>query len=215
MNNRELYVGRILAQVLQLQRWAGGESIDAARVYGLLHGFESVIQEELEGSISREVQDKVERMLDDIDRDKQSVDGLSIKDRLRSDNVDETEAWEVVQFVRLSGRFGPAISKLSDCSVFQSINMWRPPEADWFGALHYMEIVDCTEETHKPLHAVYSPSVPRVGEIIEPDKGSKMRVVKVSYVMSTQDPAFRPQSVILVPYVYVEPIETEEETRSS
>jgi hypothetical protein len=38
---------RILAELLRLQPWAGGESVSAARIYGLMHGFESVIQDEL------------------------------------------------------------------------------------------------------------------------------------------------------------------------
>ena len=64
---------QILAEILRLQRWAGGESVSADRVFGLMHGFETVIREESEGfGITEETQDKVEDLLEDVESGKQS-----------------------------------------------------------------------------------------------------------------------------------------------
>ncbi|QDT07465.1 hypothetical protein K227x_58920 [Rubripirellula lacrimiformis] len=84
-------LSRSMAEILRLQRWAGGDSVPADRIFGLYHGFESTLAQEAEAfGISRDLQDKVEEIFDDVERCKQSAKGMAIKQRLIRDKVDET-----------------------------------------------------------------------------------------------------------------------------
>ena len=150
LNDSSIPASVILAELLRLQRWAGGESVSAARIFGLMHGVESVVKSENASfGISEETQRKVEDVLDDVDRGKQSADGMSIKDRLRNEGVEETDAAKIMELCRLQSRFGPAIKKIVNGkgSVFSHLDNKRAPEQDWFGALHYMELVECLEDS--------------------------------------------------------------------
>ncbi|MCE9561863.1 MAG: hypothetical protein K8U57_07400 [Planctomycetes bacterium] len=195
---------KVMAEILRIQRWAGGETPDAARIFGLLHGFESVCRQENESfGISEADQDKVEDMLEEVEAKTQSTDGMSIKDRLRDDGIDESVASCVMELCLLESRFTDGVNAVINGrgSVFSHLGARRSPEHDWRGALHYMELVDCTEGAGKPLHAVYAPAVPRVGEIVTPEKGSRMVVVAVEHVAATiGSREGRPQAC-LVPYI--------------
>ena len=176
----------LLAEVLRLQRWAGGETVEAARIYGLAHGFESVIDSELESrGISAETQRKVEVMLDDVDAGRQPAGGRAIKDRLHRDGIRETDASRVMELCLLQGRFTDTISNVAggEGSVFSSIDRLRLPEHDWLGAMHYMELVDCTDGGHTRMHGVFAPAIPRVGETIQPERGDPMVVVAVKHTI--------------------------------
>jgi len=211
MNREVTLVAKLLAEVLRVQRWAGGDAVSAARIHGLLHGFESVLNEEIESfGISEEVQDKVETMLEDVESGKQATDGLAIKDRLRHDNVDETDAARVLELCRLQERFPEEIDALTGLgSIFPGVSKLRQPEQNWFGALHYMELVDCTEDVHKKLHAVFAASVPRIGEVVTPENGTAMEVVAVEYSIVSQGEHESVSQPILVPFIYLEAIEDE------
>ncbi len=210
MDGQPIPVPLLLAEVLRLQRWAGGEHVSADRIFGLMHGFESVIEQETESfGISEETQRKVEDLLEDVDFDRQSTMGMAIKDRLRSDGIKETDAGKVMQLCRLQSRFGPAIDKIIEGqgSVFASLGRRRLPEQDWFGALHYMELVDCTEGARNKMYAVFAPAVPRVGEILTPQQGSNMRVVGVDHLVINQGEQEGLSQHCLVPHVLLEAIE--------
>jgi len=203
-------LARVLAEILRLQRWAGGESIPADRIYGLMHGFESMMRLESEGfGISEEQQEKVEDLLDDVEGGRQSTDGPALKDRLRRDGIDEIVAGRVMRLCLLQSRFLEGIEQIvqGSGSVFQQLRHDRPPELDWYGALHYMELVDTTEEAHRKLHAVFAPTVPRVGEFVTPENGSAMCVVGVDYVMVTQGELPRAKQRYLVPHVLLKAVE--------
>lgn len=210
MNTADLYHTRILAEILRLQRWAGGESVSADRIFGLMHGFESIIREESEGfGITQETQEKVEDLLEDVEADKQSTDGSAIKDRLHRNDIDEIDAENVMLLCRLQSRFIEGIEKISQgrgC-VFPRLYGPRLPEQDWFGALHYMELVDCTEGVHKKMHAVFAPAVPRVGEFVTPENGSQMRVVAIDHVVITQGESEGMSQPTLVPHILLETID--------
>lgn len=199
-------VPKLLAEILRIQRWAGGESVRSARIYGLMHGFESVLKEETEYfGISREVQDKVEDILQDVEDGSQAADGLSIKQRLLEDDIDEIVAGRVVQLCRLQSRFPEATDKLtSSRSHFSHLRISQFPEQEWLGALHWMELVDCTEGAYKKLHGCISPTVPRVGEVITPESGSAMRVVDVEYKLGRHGLDESATHNVLTPYVYLE-----------
>ncbi|MCA9252042.1 MAG: hypothetical protein KDA54_13005 [Phycisphaerales bacterium] len=204
MDESQIPLPIILAELLRIQRWAGGDGVSAGRILGLMHGFESVIRQENKSfGIAEETQRKVEDLLEDVDHDKQSSDGMAIKDRLLRDGVDETNAATIMELCRLQGRFGPAIDKVvhGKGSTFGHLRQSRSPEQDWFGSLHYMELFDCTEDARKKMYAVYAPTVPRVGEIVSPQSGSTMRVIGVDHVVIDQGQQQGLPQHYLVPHV--------------
>ncbi len=213
MNTLDFHQARILAEVLRLQRWAGGESVSADRIFGLMHGFETVLRQESESfGVSEETQEKMEDLLEDVEAGKQSPDGPSIKDRLRRDGIDETDAGRVILLCRLQSRFTEGIEKIAQGQgcIFPSLRQHRLPEQDWFGALHYMELVDCTEGVHKKMHAVFAPAIPRVGEFVTPQNGSAMRVTGVDHVAITQGDSEGVSQNCLVPHILLEAIDDDE-----
>ncbi|MCA9050049.1 MAG: hypothetical protein KDA89_15035, partial [Planctomycetaceae bacterium] len=135
----------------------------------------------------------------------------SIKDRLLSDDVTETDAATIMELCRLENRFGPAIDKLSidAASVFPGLSRPRLPEQDWYGAIHFIELVDCTEDARKQLHGVFAPTVPRLGEIVKPQNGSPMRVVGVEYEICPQDKDKGLSHNYLIPTVLLQAIEND------
>lgn len=209
MNDSSIPSSLILAELLRIQRWAGGDSVSAGRIFGLMHGVETVVKRENASfGISESTQRKVEDVLEDVDRGKQSADGMSIKDRLRRDGVDETDAAKIMELCRLQSRFGPAIKKIvnGQGSVFSYLDNKRVPEQDWFGALHYMELVECLEDSRNKLHPIFAASVPRVGEVVYPHRGSAMRVVGVEYEIAPQSRELGLSHHYLVPSVLLEAI---------
>jgi len=184
----QLQNAKMFAEVLRIQKWAGGESVDAARIFGLMHGFESTILKESEPKrLSDAVQRKVEDMLAEVDTGKLPPDGRSIKDRLWKEEIAEYDAGLVMQLCLLEDRFAGAVMKVvsSAGSVFTHLNERRPNEQQWTGAIHYMELVDCTDGAHSKMHGVFAPAIPRIGEIVTPEGGSTMEVVGVDHVIST------------------------------
>jgi hypothetical protein len=203
----------ILAEILRLQRWAGGDSVSAARTFGLMHGIESVIRLETESfGISEETQRKVEDILDDVENGKQSTDGMSLKDRLRDDGVRESDASTVMELCRLQSRFGEAIDKIiqNAGSVFAHLASSDLPEQGWYGALHYMELVDCSEGAPKKMHAIFAAAVPRVGEFVTPQGGSQMRVAAVEHVAITIGSREGLSQHCLIPHVCLLPIDKDD-----
>ena len=213
MFENELQYARLLAEVLRLQRWAGGEFVPPHRIFGLMHGFESVIDQEEEAKgVSSETQESVEKLLEDVEAGKQSTDGPSVKDRLRREHIDESQAALVMRLCLLQSRFIEGVKAIASGlgSVFHSVVCHRQPESDWFGALHYVELVDSTEGAAKKMHAVFSPCVPRVGEIVEPQSGQLMEVVNVVYVTVMQGEHAGIPQPILVPHVTLRSLEETE-----
>nr|WP_123784771.1 hypothetical protein [Pirellula staleyi] len=207
MNKKSQLDAIILAEVLRLQRWAGGEHVPADRIFGLMNGFESVVDQESESfGISRDTQDKVENLLEDVEYGTQSTDGMAIKDRLRRDHVAESDAGRVMQLCRLQSRFVDSVNAIANGvgSVFAYITRRRQPEQNWFGSLHYIELVDCTEGVRKKLHAVFAPAIPRVGEYVTPENGPAMRVVGVDHVVASQGDDESVVHNILIPHVLLE-----------
>lgn len=82
---------------------------------------------------------------------------------------------------------------------------------EWFGATHYMELIDDSEGSAKKMHAVFASTVPRVGEIIAPQAGSLMRVVAVQYVAADINDSPELPHRILIPYVYLESVDEGED----
>lgn len=208
MNDPSLMVSRLFAEVLRLQHWAGGSEELPARIFGLMHGFESVIDQVCTPGISRSVQDKVEDLLQDVEDGKQPTDGMQIKMRLERDGISEVQASAVMRLCELQSCFGDAIEQIVAASgLFRSLNRIGSEEDGWFGALHYIEIRDRTEDGAGRSHAAFVPTVPRVGELVEPQAGSVMRVVEVRYVAAPREDSEKGPRVLLIPHVTVEPVE--------
>lgn len=187
----------LLAEVLRLQRWAGGESVSAARIFGLLNGFESVIDEETESfGVSRKTQSAAEDIMDELDSGK-PVTGMELKDRIRQAGIDETDFDRVVELCRLEERFPDALKALDDAGL---CGAETPPEQEWLGSLHYMEL-HLTSGGIGKQHSVFAATIPRVGEMVsafdENDRSIELRVVEVTHVLSDQPNGMQ----ILIPHV--------------
>ena len=209
VDNQSLLSGQLLAEILRLQRWAGGDAVAADRVFGLMHGFESVLEENRTAGISKATQDKVEDLLAEVDGGTQAVDGIAIKDWLRRAGVGESDAELVMQLCRLQGRFTDAIERITAApdSTFGTLANWRSNESGWRGALHYVELIDSTDGARRKLHAAFSPCIPRVGDIVEPERGSRMEVVAVEHVAASEPHSHGGSGVFLTPCVLLRAIE--------
>ncbi len=206
-------IPKVLAEVLRLQRWAGGDSVPADRIFGLLHGFESVIRQEAESfGISEELQEKVEDLLDDIENNKQLPKGPAVKARLLREKIDETAAARVIELCQLQSRFPDAIRALADAPgcIFPGLQRHRGPEQDWCGALHHMELVDCSSEERAKMYAVFAPTVPRIGETVRPQSGTLMEVVDVEHVVISQGEDEGAVQHYLVPHVMLRSTEDDD-----
>lgn len=210
-------LAKVLAEVLMLHRWAGEGPGSLARIYGLSHGVESVIEEEKQRCISEGTQDKIEDMLEDVEQGKQSANGTAIKDRLRREGIDERDARVIMRLCALQGRFGEGVEKIASGggSAFSSLLSDRSSCADWSGAIHQVELIDESENTKS--FVVSTPFIPRVGEVIETHKGSPMVVTDVSYfVLPVEDNlAGRHPQRTLQPQVMMRPLEATEESGES
>jgi hypothetical protein len=213
MTTEEGQLARVLAELLRIQRWAGGEAVSAARIFGLQHGVESVLRQDEESfGIDNDTQDKVEQMLEDVEAHKQSADGIAIADRLRREGVSETHASRVMSLCRLQSRFLDGI-RLVASGTGSNYRWLLQPEnvtTGWRGAVHYMELVDTSEGVRKTHHAVWAPAVPRVGEYVTPQGGPRMKVVAVEHVVITEAMSEGCEQHCLVPQIVLQADEDSE-----
>ncbi|MBX3420540.1 MAG: hypothetical protein KF752_03185 [Pirellulaceae bacterium] len=154
--------------------------------------------------ISCETQRKVEDIIEDVEMGRLDADdGLAIKDRLYRDGLDDTTAGQVIHLCILQGRFSVGTKKLTSSGSHFATH--APDRSmDWLGSLHYIELVDCSEITHKRLHGCYAPSVPRIGELLTPENGSTMKVVDVEWAVISQGQREGLRQPVLIPHVYLE-----------
>lgn len=140
-------IGKLLAEIMRLQRFVGSDMVSAATIYGLENGFESILREVsgnedvdddgLDYPISRETQEKAEDILEAVDNDEQSPVWMHIKDELRSVGIDESDFLKVMDLCLLQSRWGDAIAKIKSPPERASVDL---PEVQWAGAMYYMEI---------------------------------------------------------------------------
>lgn len=111
----------------------------------------------------------------------------------------------------LESRYGEAIGSIvaGEGSVFKRLGRIRLPEQDWFGALHYMELIDCTEGGRNKMHAVFAPGVPRTGEILTPQRGSTMEVIGIDHLVVSQSNREGLSAHTLIPHVLLQAIDNE------
>jgi len=204
MDQTAVSCGRMLGELLVMQRWAGGDHVSESRIFGLLKGFESALNAEQDAvrkhGISAETQDRVEDLLQEIDDGTQATNPMSVKAWLHAAQIEEDVAEDVMQLCLLESRFPDVIDRLASepGSPFAGLMTKDfPPNRNWFGSLHYIELFDAEQNK---LHAVFAPAIPREGEYIQPEGGEIMRVVEVVHIVAK----IGDNAPILVPHVYLE-----------
>ena len=209
--------GSVLAELLRLQRWAGGDlAVPASRIYGLANGFESALEDERERGISRETERAVAAMLEEVEAEKQPADGSAIQERLRNDGVNEADAARVMTLYSLQERYTDGIARIASAagSAFSGLTPAEPQTHGWAGALHYIELVEQKEGERDHWHAVMAPSVPQVGELVRPERGTPMEVIAVEHQITTRGAEGERSQPVLVPFVILKSLgdgEDEEE----
>jgi hypothetical protein len=211
-----LRYAKTLSDILHIHRWAGGDLVDLATIYGLANGVESVVEESVPRGISRETQEKIEDVLQDVDAGKQSPKSLDMKSRFRSDRICETDASIIMRLCVLQGRFTDVIKKIAESngSVFNTVFGERTETSNWDGAKIYMELVVDLGEKKPRMIATFAPCIPRIGETIdlrdlfeEKETGSMwMEVVGIEYsAHRMEDPLDKNPMAKLIPYIILEP----------
>ena len=222
ISKEDLRYARTLSDILHLHRWAGGDQVDLATIFGLAHGIESVIRETLPDTrgISSETQSKIEDVLDDVDRGTQAIDAISLKNRFHRDGISEDDAINIMQLCLLQSRFTSAIKKISEGpgGTFSTIFSEKTETSNWDGAKIYMELVLETDKGRLETIPTFAPCLPRVGETIDLsdlfDKKAgemRMKVVGIGYdAHRMKDPLDQHPMAQLIPYVILEPCVSED-----
>ena len=222
ISKEELRYARTLSDILHLHRWAGGDQVDLATIFGLANGIESVIRETLpeENGISSETQDKIEDILVDVDKGKESTDSLFLKQRFHREGISDTDAITIMQLCILQGRFTGVIKKISEAGgAYSTVFMGKTKSSEWDGAKIYMELVLETGKDRLEIISTFAPCLPRVGETIDlsylfDKKAGEMRmeVVGIGYdAHRMKDPLDKHPMAQLIPHVFLVPCESEDD----
>lgn len=200
MDDQLKLLGKILAEVRLLQRWGGGDAVDRGRIFGLLHGFETALRQELEGEgISEDLQDRAEKVFEKIDEATVAPSSMIIKQWLREAGVPEHIAAKAMHNCVLDGRFVDTADKLHRPMHSRD----GAVETQALTANLYIELVDASGGG-KP-RAAFCAAVPRIGELIRPEAGSPMRVIDVEYHARQDNDSLGVPRTVLVPNVLLAP----------
>lgn len=136
IDNNQILLGKILGEIYRLQKNqdvpCGAEE---ARIYGLLNGFESVIEEELEsiGFVSKEQLSHTVKVLNEIWNDPEEMGSFKgfydIENDLQRGDVDRSTAMRVLTYLDANNSFSDLISKMdssdspSECRTF-TLDKW-------------------------------------------------------------------------------------------
>ena len=128
----KLLLGKLLGEVYRIQK--NNEditcSVENAQIYGLLNGFETAIDYELEimGHITNEQLTAVSKVLMPIFNDKEKLNEFQgfydIEDELKSLGVDRVEAIKILTYFKAKNQFISIIEKMdssgspSECRKF-------------------------------------------------------------------------------------------------
>ena len=162
--------------------------------------------------MSEATQDRVEDLLEAVENGTQPAVSWQVKDWLHRNGIDEVVAGNVMRLCVLQSRFVDGVRQIAEepGSLFRYLALKRPPEQDWRGALHYVELVDCSGEEKANLYAVFTPAVPRVGEYVTPERGQPMKVVGVEHVITSVGQDEGTLVRYLVPHVLLMPADENE-----
>ncbi|NUP12956.1 MAG: hypothetical protein HOW73_43505 [Polyangiaceae bacterium] len=136
-NDTKRFLGKILGELYRIQSKVGVEhGLGEHTIYGLLKGFESVIDEELErvGWVSRQEQRAAETILavhwNDPDKLAEFNGFYTIEDELKRSAVDRTTAIRILTFHQANGSFAEIIGKMNssgspvECKTFE-LERWE------------------------------------------------------------------------------------------
>lgn len=129
-----ILVGKLLGEIYRIQNRSNGDipcQAGEGHIYGLLHGFERAIEEELDqiGFISEEKLAIVEEILSEYFYDKEKLEKFKgfydIENRLKENDIDRGEANRILKYLSADGRFVEVIEKMNssnspvECKTFE------------------------------------------------------------------------------------------------
>lgn len=133
----KLFLAKILGEIYRLQRHSGLPCpAEDAQIYGLLKGFEDVVDEELNrvGFISKAQLSHVIDVLNPIDRDPQKASAFNgfyaIEDELLKGGIDRSAAIRILTYLNANDQFSALIAKMNssnspvECKTFE-LNEWE------------------------------------------------------------------------------------------
>lgn len=136
LDNNQILLGKILGEIYRLQKNQNVPcSAEDSRIYGLLNGIESVIEDELEGIgfVSKEQFNHTTKVLDGIWNDPDELRSFKgfydIENDLQHGDVDRSTAMTVLTYLNADNSFTDLIGKMdssgspTECRTF-TLNKW-------------------------------------------------------------------------------------------
>ena len=131
----KLMFGKLLGEIYRIQNHQGNCYVDESVIYGLLHGFESTINEEIEsiGYTSIEEVRAVMDILDEYHKDNDKLSGLKgyydIEHKLKQVGIERYKAVEILTYLKANRQYEHVIEKFNssnspvECKTFE-LNEW-------------------------------------------------------------------------------------------
>ena len=126
--------GKLLGEIYRTQNREGYCSVSEATIFGLLNGFEYVIDEEIKniGYITTEELQIVADILDEYFLDEEKLNKLSgyyeIESKLNAHNISRTKAISIITYYKANNQFNDVIEKFNssaspgECKHFEIPN---------------------------------------------------------------------------------------------
>lgn len=130
MENKIMF-GKLLGEIYRIQNRQGHCPVSESVIYGLLHGFETVIDQEIErvGYISKEDLRAVEDILNEYHVDDEKLQELTgfydIESQLEERGISRSKAMEIFTYLKADRRFNHVIEKFNssnspvECKTFE------------------------------------------------------------------------------------------------
>lgn len=131
----KILFGKLLGEIYRIQNRNGYSPVSEARIYGLLNGFEGVINEEIDdiGIVTEEEVIKVMDILDTYHLDLDELENLSgyydIESDLNKENISRSKAIKILTYLNANGQYDHVIKKFNssnspvECKTFE-LNDW-------------------------------------------------------------------------------------------
>ena len=123
MDKNTLLLGKVLGEIYRIQQHTKTPcSANEPDIYGLLHGFEHVIEEQLEkvGFVSDKQVEYVTEVLDAIDQDEKKLDKFKgfndIERKLKDGGVNRVTAIKILRYLNANSQFTNVIEKMNSSS---------------------------------------------------------------------------------------------------
>lgn len=131
----KLMFGKLLGEIYRIQNREGYSPVSESTIFGLLNGFEHVINEEIErmGHVTTEEFNRVGDILNEYFIDEEKLSNLSgyydIEPKLNSYGIPRWKAIQIITFFKAIGQFEDVIEKFNssasptECKRFE-ISDW-------------------------------------------------------------------------------------------